>query len=85
MTPWIAGESSYFGTTLVSGIRHRPDAAEQLHRRLSAIKHLIGAADLVDERFLLVRLMAVQGPAFHKTRRAILTNLQSTMNDSQRR
>ena len=69
--PWAASDASYLGTTLITGRPIEPDVAEQLHVELGRIAGVRAAADRLDDRALLVRLMSKFGPAFHEARRWI--------------
>ena len=69
--PWAAGDASYLGTTLMTGRPIELDVAERLHIRLGRLAGVRGAADRLDDRVLLVRLLSVSGPAFHEARRWI--------------
>jgi len=69
--PWASGEASYLGTTLMIGRPIEPDAAERLHGELGRFAGVRAAADLLDDRLLLVRLLSEVGPAFHDARRWI--------------
>jgi urease accessory protein UreH len=68
---WAAGDASYLGTTLMSGRPIQPGTAERLHIELGRFAGVRAAADLLDERVLLVRLVSALGPAFHEARRWI--------------
>jgi urease accessory protein len=68
---WAAGDASYLGTTLMSGRRIEAGAAERLHIGLGRLAGVRAAADLLDDRLLLVRLLSAFGPAFHEARRWI--------------
>jgi len=67
--PWAAGDASYLGTTLMTGRPIEPGVAERLHIELGRIAGVRAAADRLDDRLLLVRLLSTSGPAFHETRR----------------
>jgi urease accessory protein len=69
--PWAAGDASYLGTTLMTGRPIEPGAAERLHIDLGRLTGVRAAADRLDDRVLLVRLLSVSGPAFHEARRWI--------------
>jgi urease accessory protein UreH len=66
--PWVAGDASYLGTTLMTGRQIDADAVERLHEELGALGGVRAAVDGLDRRLLLVRLMAVSGPRFHEAR-----------------
>jgi urease accessory protein UreH len=66
--PWVAGDASYLGTTLMTGRQIDTDAVERLHQALEALGGVRAAVDGLDRRLLLVRLMAVSGPGFHEAR-----------------
>ena len=69
--PWVAGDASYLGTTLVTGRPIEPGVAERLHLQLARFADVRAAADRLDDRVLLVRLLGVSGAAFHEARRWI--------------
>jgi len=69
--PWVAGDASYLGTTLVSGRPIEPGTAERLHLELGRLAGVRAAADRLDDSVLLVRLLGVSGAAFHEARRRI--------------
>jgi urease accessory protein len=71
LRPWVAGDASYLGTTLMTGRPIEPGAAENLHMELGRLAGVRAAADRLDDRLLLVRLLSVSGPAFHEARRWI--------------
>jgi len=68
---WAAGDASYLGTTLKTGRPIGPLVAERLHIELGRLAGIQAAADRLDDRALLVRLLSVSGPAFHEARRWI--------------
>ena len=68
---WAAGDASYLGTTLMTGRPIEPGVAERLHLELGSLAGLRAAADRLDDRVLLVRLLSASGPAFHEARRWI--------------
>lgn len=53
------------------------DVAERLHIQLAHLAGVRGAADRLDNRVLLVRLLSVSGPSFHEARRWIRDRVQS--------
>jgi len=67
--PWAAGDASYLGTTLMTGRRIEPGTAERLHIELGRLAGVQAAADRLEDRVLLVRLLGAFGPAFHEARR----------------
>jgi len=67
--PWAAGDASYLGTTLMTGRPLEPDVAERLHGELGRLAGVRAAADRLDDRVLLVRLLSASGPPFHEARR----------------
>jgi urease accessory protein len=67
--PWAAGDASYLGTILMTGLPMEPGIAERLHIELGLFAGLRAAADLLDDRVLLVRLLSAVGPTFHDARR----------------
>jgi urease accessory protein len=69
--PWAAGDASYLGTTLMTGRAIEPGVAERLHCELGRLAGVRAAADRLDDRVLLVRLLSVSGTAFHEARRWI--------------
>ena len=68
---WAAGDASYVGTTLMTGRPIEPGIAEGLHIELGRFAGVRAAADQLDERMLLVRLLSASGAAFHEARRWI--------------
>src|SRR4029450_10073355 len=68
---WAAGDASYLGTTLMTGRLIGPGVAEGLHLHRGSLAGLRAAADRLDDRVLLVRLLSASGPAFHEARRWI--------------
>ena len=66
---WAAGDASYLGTTLMTGRPIEPAIAERLHVELGRFAGVRAAADVLDDRLLLVRLASAFGPAFHEARR----------------
>ncbi len=68
---WAAGEASYLGTTLLTGRPIAPGVAERLHVGLGRFAGVRAAADRLEDRVLLVRLLSAYGPAFHEARRWI--------------
>lgn len=67
--PWIAGEATFFGTALAAGaVQTLPGEAERVHTMLNAIEGVRGAADTLDESFLVVRLMGKSSVPFHEAR-----------------
>ena len=69
--PWVAGDASHLGTTLMTGRQVESGVAERLHRELGRLVGVRAAADRLDDRVLLVRLLSVSGAAFHEARRWI--------------
>jgi urease accessory protein UreH len=69
--PWVAGDATYLGTTLITGRPIDPGVAECIHTELGRLAGVQAAADRLDDRVLLVRLMSASGPAFHEARRWI--------------
>jgi urease accessory protein len=69
--PWAAGDASYLGTILMTGRPVEPGVVERLHIELGRLTGVRAAADRLDDRVLLVRLLSVSGPAFHEARRWI--------------
>jgi len=67
--PWAAGEASYLGTTLITGRPIESGVAERLHIELGRLAGVRAAADRLDDRVLLVRLLGVSGAGFHEARR----------------
>jgi urease accessory protein len=68
---WAASDASYLGTTLLTGWSINPDAAERLHAELGGLPGVRAAADRLEDRMLLVRLLSAFGPAFHEARHRI--------------
>ena len=69
--PWAAGDASYLGTTLMTGRPIEPDLAERLQCELGHLGRIRAAADRLEDRVLLVRLLSGSGAAFHEARRRI--------------
>ena len=69
--PWAAGDASYLGTILMTGRPIEPGVAERLHVELGRLPGVQAAADRLDDRVLLVRLMTAFGPAFQAARRCV--------------
>jgi urease accessory protein UreH len=69
--PWAASDASHLGTTLMTGRPIEADVAECLHVELGRLGGVRAAADRLDDRVLLVRLLSALGPAFHEARRWI--------------
>ena len=67
--PWAAGDASYLGTILMTGRPIEPGVAERLHVEFGRLPGVQAAADRLDDRVLLVRLMTAFGPAFQAARR----------------
>jgi urease accessory protein UreH len=67
--PWIASDACYFGTTLVSDHQMGANAAGHLHADLAQMSGVHAAVDLLDEGFLLARLMGSSGVPFHAARK----------------
>jgi urease accessory protein len=66
---WAAGDAAYLGTTLITGRPIEPAVSERLHVELGRFAGVRAAADRLDDRVLLVRLLSAFGPAFHEARR----------------
>jgi len=75
--PWVAGDASYLGTTLMTGRPIEPGVAERLHIELGRLAGVRAATDRLADRVLLVRLLSVSGPAFHEARRWIRDVMQA--------
>jgi len=69
--PWAAGDASYLGTTLMTGRPIAPGVVERLHLELGHLAGVRAAADRLDDRLLLVRMLSVSGAAFHQARQSI--------------
>jgi hypothetical protein len=54
-----------------------PGVAEHIHIELGRLNGVLAAADRLDNRVLLVRLMSASGPAFHEARRWISERITS--------
>lgn len=65
---WMAGDACYFGTVLASGKLVEASSVVTLHEDLSRFESMRAAADRLDTRLLLVRLMATTGTGFHDAR-----------------
>lgn len=66
--PWVGGRACYFGSVVRSGPATDAVQTEQLHADLTALPGLRAAADVLQSRLLLVRLMAENGVPFHAGR-----------------
>ena len=66
--PWAAGDASYLGTTLMTGRPIEPQVAERLHVELGRLPGVRAAAERLDDRVVLVRLLSGSGAAFHEAR-----------------
>lgn len=72
---WVAGGASYFGTVVASGRAVDAGIARRLQAELAALGGVNAAADALDPRLLLVRLMADAGVPFHEARARCLALL----------
>ncbi len=70
-TAWVAGDAAYLGTMLRVGMNDDADVAQRVHGQINAIAGVRGAADLLDEDLLLVRIAAAEGVPFHRARRVV--------------
>lgn len=68
---WIGGDSQYFSTVLASGTPVSHVRVEDLHNALGAIDDVRAAADTLNEKLLVVRLMSRSGARFHEARTLI--------------
>lgn len=68
---WIAGDNCYFGTLLIVAPQVDRALAEEMHRDINGIEQVRGAADVIEDGVLLVRLMSASGVAFHAVRRRL--------------
>ena len=75
--PWVAGDASYLATILMTGRPIAPGVAERLHVELGRLAGVRVAADRLDDRVLLVRLLSDLAPAFHEARRLIRDRIQN--------
>jgi urease accessory protein UreH len=67
---WMAGAATHLATTIVHHERATADAAQAMHDALGAFAGTRAAADLVEPRLLVSRLMATDGAAFAAARAA---------------
>jgi urease accessory protein len=65
---WRSSDACYAGTVIVSGGCVSRTAAGRLHAQLNAMTGLYAAADVIEERLMLIRLLARSGPVFHAAR-----------------
>jgi urease accessory protein len=65
---WRAADANYFGTVVAIGAGIDRTLVDRLHDALQAIRGLRAAADLLEPRMLLIRLMAAGGVPFHSAR-----------------
>ena len=63
-----AGDASYLGTILMTGRPIEPGVAERLHIELGRLADVRAAADRLEDRVLLVRLLSASGAKFHAAR-----------------
>ena len=74
---WRAGETCYFGTVVRLSADVDREAVDAAHRSLQ-VPGVHAAADRIELRLMLVRLMAAAGPPFHAAREAIGSACQPT-------
>jgi urease accessory protein UreH len=73
---WVSGHSCYFGTTVLTGPSIDSTAVEALHAELTARDEGVwGAADLLEPKLLIVRMMASSGVSFHRARALVANRL----------
>ena len=66
---WVARDACYFGTVLASGSEVESSAAAALHVEINTLDHRVrAAADRLDSRLMLVRLMSTAGVPFREAR-----------------
>ena len=72
---WTVGDAGYIGTVVRAGHGDTLAIAEDIHRSLAALESVQGSADVLDGDLLLARIVAEDGVAFRRARRAVDTAL----------
>ena len=67
--------AAYLGTMLRVGMDDDADVAQRVHEQMNAIAGVTGAADLLEEDLLLVRIASAEGVLFHRARRVVAVAL----------
>jgi urease accessory protein len=68
MRAWTAGDAAYTATALVHHDRASADSAAWLHEAIACVPGARGAADLVEARVIVARLVSAEGSAFAAAR-----------------
>ena len=68
---WNVGDAGYIGTLVRVGHSDTLAAAEGIHRALAVLESVRGSADVLDGDLLLARIVAEDGVAFRRARRAV--------------
>ncbi|MEQ1913412.1 MAG: urease accessory protein UreD [Vicinamibacterales bacterium] len=68
---WTVGDAGYIGTLVRAGHGDALAVAEGIHRSLAALGSVPGSADVLDGDLLLARIVAEDGVAFRRARRAV--------------
>jgi len=76
--PWVAGDACYFGTVVASGKLLQAAEAETLHDELTQVNGVDAAADRMDAKLLIARLIGRSGVPFHEARRSVTLRLGSS-------
>jgi urease accessory protein len=79
---WIGRDAAYFGTVVRAGCCDTPAVARQLHELVAGAGQVCGAADLVDDDLLIVRLAAADGVQFHRQRALLNAQLAPMIDPS---
>ena len=75
---WTVGDAGYIGTLVRAGHGDTLVVAERIHRSLAALESVRGSADVLDGDLLLTRIVAEDGVAFRRARRAVDCALAET-------
>ena len=76
---WTVGDAGYIGTVVRAGHGDTLAVAEGIHRALAALELVRGSADVLDSDLLLARMVAGDGVAFRRARRAVDSALEETV------
>jgi len=74
---WIGDEACYFGTGLAVGAPVNRALAGDLHDMLEGRAGVRGSADVLEDRLLVLRMAANDGPSFHKARVCAIDRLRT--------
>ena len=76
---WTVGDAGYIGTLVRTGHGDTLAVAESIHRALAVLDSVRGSADVLDGDLLLARIVAEDGIAFRRARRAVDSALAETI------